>query len=58
MELVIITGIVIVTVIAFIIILYREQRDKERRKAQGLPAKKYHDITDCDVTTVYTIRHK
>ena len=58
MEFVIITGIVIVTVIAFTIILYREQRDKERRKAQGLPAKKYHDITDCDVSNVYTIHQK
>lgn len=50
--------ILAVTVLAFIVLLYVEQRDKERRKAQGLPQKKYHDITDHDVITVYTIEHK
>ena len=28
------------------------------RKKNGLPAKKYHDITDYDVTTIDTVRHK
>ena len=50
--------ILAVTVLAFIVLLYVEQRDKERHKAQGLPQKKYHDITDHDVITVYTIEHK
>lgn len=50
--------ILAVMVLGIIILLYVEQRDKERRKAQGLPQKKYHDITDHDVITVYTIHHK
>ena len=50
--------IVVLTVIGITVVLYVEQRDKERRKAQGLPQKKYHDITDQDVMTVYTIEHK
>ena len=40
------------------IVLYREQKDKEYRQQHNLPAKKYHDITDYDVYTVYTIGHK
>lgn len=50
--------ILIVMVVGITVLLYVEQRDKERRKAQGLPQKKYHDITDHDVITVYTIHHK
>ena len=38
--------------------LYREQKDKEYRQQNNLPPKKYHDITDYDVYTVYTIEHK
>lgn len=44
--------------IAFAILLAIEQHDKTQRQLNGLPQKKYHDITDQDVTTVYTIRHK
>ena len=58
MPLIIITAVIVVAVIAFIVILYAEQRDKEYRRQKQLPARKYHDITDYDVTTVYTIRHK
>ena len=58
MTLYIIAGIVAVTVIAFIVLLSHEQNDKERRRRQGLPPKKYHDITDYDITTIETIRHK
>ena len=50
--------ILAVMVLGIIILLYVEQRDKERRKAQGLPQKKYHDVTDHDVITVYTIHHE
>ena len=52
MALIIITGIVVVAVIAFAIVLLSEQRDKERRRREGLPQKKYHDITDYDVTSL------
>ena len=54
-------GIVIIvalTVAAFIVLIGSEQRDKRIREEKGPPAKKYHDITDSDVTTVYSIRHK
>ena len=49
--------ILVVMVLGIIILLYVEQRDKERRKAHGLPQKKYHDITDNEVMTVYSIHH-
>ena len=58
MELFAITGFVVLVTLAFIVILYREQREKEYRSANGLPARKYHDITDQDVTIVHTIQHK
>ena len=44
--------------IAFVILLAVEQRDKTARQNSGLPARKYHDITDQDVTIVHTIVHK
>lgn len=50
-------GLVILP-IAFVVLLAVEQHDKTQRQANGLPARKYHDITDSDVTTVYTIHHK
>ena len=40
------------------VVLYFEQLDKETRQAQGLPPKKYHDVTDYDITIVDTIRRK
>lgn len=50
--------IIAVTVLAFVVLLYAEQRDKTARERQKLPARQYHDITDHDVITVYTISHK
>ena len=44
--------------IIMVAILAAEDRDKRMREEAGLPPKKYGDITDRDVTTVYTIRHK
>lgn len=58
MFLIYVPVIVFVLVIVYAAILYREQRDKEARKAAGLPSKKYHDINDYDVYTVYTVHHK
>lgn len=43
--------------IALAVFFGLEQHDKAKRQRQGLPPKKYHDITDYDVTTVYTIHH-
>lgn len=57
MELVIGGIVALALIIGFIILLAVEQHDKENRQKQGLPPKKYHDITDYDVTTVYTIEH-
>ena len=56
-----IAGIIIggvILPIAFVILLAVEQRDKTTRQNNGLPPKKYHDITDQDVTIVHTIQHK
>ncbi len=53
----IIIGGVILTV-AFVILLAVEQHDKTTRQNNGLPARKYHDITDQDVTIVHTIKQK
>ena len=45
--------------VALLVAIYAvEQFDKDRRREEGLPPKKYHDVTDQDVTTVYTIRHQ
>ena len=56
-----IVGIIIggvILPIAFVILLAVEQHDKTTRQNNGLPARKYHDITDQDVTIVHTIQHK
>ena len=56
-----IVGIIIGGVILpifFVIKLAIEQHDKDTREKNGLPPRKYHDIMDYDVTTVYTIEHK
>ena len=58
MLLVIILAIDIIAVIIWSFILWFEQKDKEYRLTHGLPAKKYHDITDYDVTVIETIRRK
>lgn len=58
MVLIIAAVFVVALVVGFTVLLYVEQRNKEKRQRLGLPSKKYHDITDMDVTTVYTIKHK
>ena len=44
--------------VVFAIGLYREQKDKEYRQQHNLPVRRYHDITDYDVYTMYTIGNK
>lgn len=51
-------GIYILAIIGFIVMLAVEQHDKEERRRKGLPPKKYHDVNDYDVTTIYTIEHR
>ncbi len=58
MELLAIIVILFFLPLALIVLLVHEHLDKQRREKQGLPPKKYHDITDEEVTTVYTIRYK
>ena len=56
-----IAGIIIggvILAIALVILLAGEQHDKTDRQDNGLPARKYHDITDQDVTIIHTIQHK
>lgn len=54
MNLFLIFGLAVLTVIAFIILLVCQQRDQEYRAANGLPPKKYHNVSDYDVNTTYT----
>ena len=42
-----------ILVIALIAKLYSEEKDKQTRRANGLPPKRYHDITDLDPTEVH-----
>ena len=42
-----------ILVIALIAKLYSEEKDKQTRRANGLPPKRYHDITDLDRTEVH-----
>lgn len=58
MELYWIAGIVVVTVIGFVVMLAGEQRDKERRQRLGQAPRRYNDITDANITTVYTLRDR
>ena len=44
--------------VSLIILLAVEHHDKNKRQKKGLPPKKYHDITDYDVTTVHTIHDR
>ena len=54
MTLIICVAIAAVFVIAMILKLALEQRDKNRRARRGLPARRYHDVSDYDIYTVYT----
>lgn len=40
--------IAVVFAVVMIVVLYREDNDKQRRRLNGLPPKRYHDITDLD----------
>ena len=42
-----------ILVIALIAKLYSEEKDKQTLRANGLPPKRYHDITDLDPTEVH-----
>ena len=42
-----------ILVIAIIAKLYSEEKDKQTRRANGLPPKRYHDITDLDPTEMH-----
>ena len=44
-------------IVLIVVWLAIEQYDKDSRARKGLPPRKYHDVTDQDVTTVYTIHH-
>lgn len=58
MNLFVLVGIAAVAVALIILVLVLEQKDKEYREENGLPRKRYHDITDYDVYTVYTISYR
>lgn len=48
--------IIVVAIILFARIAY-EAKDKNYRRQNNLPARRYHDINDYDVYTVYTIHN-
>ena len=44
-------GIIVAAFVAgMAIVLCREERDRQYRRANGLPPKRYHDVTDLDPT--------
>ena len=42
-----------VAIIAIAAVLYSHEKDKQTRRANGLPPKRYHDITDLDPTELH-----
>ena len=40
-----------------IAVLAHEQKDKQKRRANGLPARRYYDVTDYDVRQVITVNY-
>ena len=42
-----------ILVIAIIAKLYSEEKDKQTRRANGLPPKRYQDVTDLDPVEVH-----
>ena len=48
MMLLIIGILDVIAVVLWIAILHAEGKDKEYRRANGLPPKRYHDVTDYD----------
>ena len=54
-------GFIIIGVIGigiFVAWLAIEQHDKTSREKQGLPPRRYHDITDQEIETVYVHEFK
>ena len=43
----------VIFAVVMIIVLYSEEKDKQYRRANGLPPKRYHDITDLDPTDLH-----
>ena len=43
----------VIFAVVMIIVLYSEEKDKQYRRANGLPPKRYHDITDLDPTELH-----
>ncbi len=45
--------IVVAFVVGMIVLLYSEEKDRQYRRANGLPPKQYHDVTDLDPTELH-----
>ncbi|MBQ8111384.1 MAG: hypothetical protein IJ124_14610 [Clostridia bacterium] len=43
--------------IGLVAVLAYEAKDKQYRRENNLPARRYHDITDYDVREVYTVNY-
>ena len=48
---------IIVIAILCAVHLTREQKDKDYRRENNLPPRRYHDVTDYDVREVYTVHY-
>lgn len=47
--------IVVAFVVGVIVLLYSEEKDRQYRRANGLPPKRYHDVTDLDPTELHLL---
>ena len=45
--------IVVIFVVGMIVVFYREEKDRQYRCLNGLPPKRYHDVTDLDPTELH-----
>lgn len=58
MNVVIIIAVSSVLLALFLIgVLVHEAKDKQRRRANNLPARRYHDVTDYDVREIITVNY-
>ena len=58
MNVVIIIAVSSVLLAIFLIaLLAHESKDKQRRRANNLPARRYHDVSDYDVREIITVNY-
>lgn len=53
--LIVIAVTAVVITLFCIVMLWREEKDKQYRRENNLPARKYHSVSDYDVHQVFTV---